>query len=187
MESFIRHYKIDPKLCDHLIKYYKNNTEYKNPGEQYLAGTGELGIDKNAKDSIDVSFYNNSKNKYVKAYFDVLSEIVQEYDKYYGLKFNIRTSDRGTNIQFYPRNGGFKTWHTERTSLRNSDRALVFMTYLNDINDGGETEFFHQKLKVKAQKGLTLLWPPDFTHLHRGIPSPTEEKIIVTGWFEFFQ
>ena len=31
------------------------------------------------------------------------------------------------------------------------------MTYLNDIKDGGETEFYYQKLKVKPEKGLTLI------------------------------
>ena len=55
------------------------------------------------------------------------------------------------------------------------------MTYLNDVSDGGETEFFHQKLKVKPVKGKTVLWPTDFTHLHRGNP-PYEAKYIATGW-----
>jgi hypothetical protein len=59
------------------------------------------------------------------------------------------------------------------------------MTYLNTIKDGGETEFLYQKIKFKPKKGLSLIWPTDFTHTHRGIPSPTEEKMIVTGWLNF--
>jgi len=59
------------------------------------------------------------------------------------------------------------------------------MTYLNDVTDEGGTEFFHQKLKVSPEKGLTLIWPVDWTHLHRGVPSPTQEKYIITGWFSF--
>ena len=59
------------------------------------------------------------------------------------------------------------------------------MTYLNDVTHKGETEFFHQKIKIKPEKGLTLIWPTDWTFTHRGIPSPTEEKYIVTGWFEY--
>ena len=57
------------------------------------------------------------------------------------------------------------------------------MTYLNDVKNGGETEFYWQKIKIKPKKGLTLIWPTEFTHLHRGIPTPIEEKYIVTGWF----
>ena len=61
-------------------------------------------------------------------------------------------------------------------------RVLVFMTYLNDVPDGG-TMFKYQDLIVPAKKGLTLIWPTDFTHTHRGIPSPTQEKWIATGWY----
>ena len=59
------------------------------------------------------------------------------------------------------------------------------MTYLNNVTDKGETEFKYYNLKVKAKAGLTLIWPPDFTHTHRGIPSPTQHKWIMTGWFDF--
>ena len=66
METFIRQYNIDPKLCDKLIKYYKNNSEYKSIGEHLIAETQTLGIDKKAKDSIDVTFFNSSQNKTIK-------------------------------------------------------------------------------------------------------------------------
>jgi hypothetical protein len=61
------------------------------------------------------------------------------------------------------------------------------MTYLNDVNDQGETEFYHQNIKIKPEKGLTLIWPADWTHTHRGITSPSENKFIVTGWYNFYQ
>ena len=64
-------------------------------------------------------------------------------------------------------------------------RLLVFMTYLNDVEDGGETEFLYQNLKVKPEKGKTLIWPSEWTHTHRGLTSKSESKFIVTGWFEF--
>jgi hypothetical protein len=38
---------------------------------------------------------------------------------------------------------------------------------------------------VQPKKGLTLIWPADWTFTHRGVPSPTQEKIITTGWFNF--
>ena len=59
------------------------------------------------------------------------------------------------------------------------------MTYLNDITDDGETEFFHQKIKIKPEKGLTVIWPADWTFTHRGIPSNTQVKYITTGWMSF--
>ena len=60
------------------------------------------------------------------------------------------------------------------------------MTYLNDITgEGGETQFYFQKIDVKPQKGLTLIWPSDWTHTHRGNPAIDEEKMIITGWIHY--
>jgi hypothetical protein len=59
------------------------------------------------------------------------------------------------------------------------------MTYLNTVTDEGETEFYHQKIKIRPEKGLTLIWGSDWTFLHRGIPSKSQEKFIITGWFNY--
>ena len=88
-----------------------------------------------------------------------------------------------TNIQYYKPKGGFKIWHSERMNKTWSNRVLVFMTYLNNVSDGG-TLFKYQKIKSPAKKGLTLIWPSDFTHTHKGEISK-KEKYIVTGWINF--
>ena len=59
------------------------------------------------------------------------------------------------------------------------------MTYLNDIKNDGGTEFFYQKTKFNAKKGLTLIWPAEWTHTHRGIISEEYEKYIITGWISY--
>lgn len=95
------------------------------------------------------------------------------------------------NIQKYnKKTGGFPSWHSENTPQRSLTpdtvhlqcRHLAWMTYLNDVEEGGETQFIHYKLSIKPRKGLTLLWPAFFTHRHRGLPSNTTEKMIATGW-----
>jgi len=58
------------------------------------------------------------------------------------------------------------------------------MTYLNDVDEGG-TEFKNQKIKLPARKGLTTIWPTDWTHTHRGVISKTQDKYIITGWFNY--
>jgi len=114
-----------------------------------------------------------------------LNEYIKEY--HYCNEYNAFSITEGTNLQFYPIGGGYKIYHTERTSNTEpfTNRHLVFMTYLNDITDKGETEFYYQKIKVKPKKGLTLIWPSDWTFTHRGIPSPTQEKAIITGWYSY--
>ena len=88
------------------------------------------------------------------------------------------------HIQHYEPNEGYFNWHCERGTHQSIQRALVFMTYLNDVEDGG-TEFLHQHLSTPAKKGLTLIWPAYWTHTHKGIVSKLKEKYIVTGWINF--
>jgi len=38
------------------------------------------------------------------------------------------------------------------------------------------------KFETESIKGLSVVWPSDFTHTHRGIISNEYEKYIVTGW-----
>ena len=70
-------------------------------------------------------------------------------------------------------------------SIINSFRVLVWMTYLNDVADGGSTTFTHQDLEVQPQKGKTLIWPAEWTHAHRGNILNSGEKYIITGWMHF--
>ena len=58
------------------------------------------------------------------------------------------------------------------------------MTYLNTVDNAG-TEFYYQKLKIPCKKGLTLIWPSDFTHTHKGIINEKKEKYILTGWLNY--
>jgi len=80
-----------------------------------------------------------------------------------------------------------RAWHMERGSLDKPivSRHLVFMTYLNDVTDGGGTEFLYQDTCVSAEKGLTLVWPAEWMFTHRGQVSPTQEKYVITGWLSF--
>lgn len=172
-------YSDNTYYCDELIQYHK--TGNKRPGMV------AQGIDTSIKDSTDVNFNNDVLSRI--GYGKVLSRCVDLYlNRYeqaqgqYG--FGIIEP---CNIIHYKPNGGFKIWHKERQSseLPSAVRHLVWMTYLNDVTDGGETEFLYQNVKIKAEKGLTLIWPSDWTHTHRGIVSPTQEKYIVTGYFSF--
>jgi len=120
-------------------------------------------------------------DKCIKAYVEeFIPKSVCEY-----LKYDI---PEPFNIQHYKKGQGFYQWHYERMSNveTNWRRSLVFMTYLNDVEDGG-TEFLNQECEVRARKNLTLIWPADWTHTHRGVISQTKEKTIITGWIKLWK
>ena len=78
---------------------------------------------------------------------------------------------------------GFASWHIEQHGHRStSDRFAVWMIYLNDVAEGGETEFIYQKLKLKPEQGTLVIWPAGLTHPHRGNPPYSNDKYILTGW-----
>jgi hypothetical protein len=179
----------DNSICDKIIDYH-------SAGHQFEGVVGDCSkddyssiIDKTAKDSIEVVLNNNMK-LYIE-YFNQLSQCINHYtNKYqYADAYEPWAVIEQTNIKKYNPEAGYHRYHTERCSAipPNSTRHLVFMTYLNDVTDEGETEFYYQKLKVKPEKGLTIIWPADWTFTHRGIPSKTQTKYIVTGWYSYIK
>jgi hypothetical protein len=180
-QSFIAGWYLDNSdICDELIQFYKDSPEKH-------AGITSTKMDKAVKDSTDVT----AKGKVAQKYGAQLQTVVEEYIKKYPY-CNYYAAWSMTSpivVQHYNPGQGFHAWHCERETIKepNSTRHLVFTTYLNDVTDDGETEFFHQNVKIKPEKGLTVLFPADWTFTHRGITSKTQEKYIATGWFNFVQ
>jgi prolyl 4-hydroxylase len=185
-ESFIGEFSMTNKdICDDLIYFFKNNVERHRKGIVSKKGVDQ--IDEEHKTSIDLEFpITSSMENVAKRYLNQLKICTDAYiNKFkYCNEYSTFGIVEPINIQYYPPYiGNFKKWHTERHH-KNCDRHLVFMTYLNNVNTGGETEFYHQKISIKPIKGKTLIWPADWTHTHRGNSSP-EEKYIITGWLNY--
>lgn len=93
------------------------------------------------------------------------------------------------NLQKYQQNsGGYPHWHSEIFPTHNGDalhRALLFMFYLNDVEDGGETDFFYQQQSIKPKAGRMVIAPAGFTHTHRGQIPKSGDKYIATSWVLF--
>ena len=79
---------------------------------------------------------------------------------------------------------GFHLWHYENILRRYSDRRLVLQLYLNDVRDGGETEFLYYSKRITPKQGQFLIYPATFTHSHRGNPPLSGNKYIITSWVE---
>lgn len=78
---------------------------------------------------------------------------------------------------------GYHTWHIEHgKSYPFQARAFAFSIYLNDVEDGGETEFLNFSTRVKPKTGRIVIWPAAFPYIHRGNPPLSGEKYILTSW-----
>lgn len=82
--------------------------------------------------------------------------------------------------------GEFYHWHIDGGSHEFSQRQLVAIWYLNDVEGpGGKTEFSFQDVQIKPEQGKLLLFPPFWTHEHRGETLSTGVKYIATTWVVF--
>ena len=94
------------------------------------------------------------------------------------------------NIQKYQQNkGGYPHWHSEQFPQNGHNEALhrvvLYMFYLNDVEEGGETEFYYQQRKISPKKGTMVIAPAGFTHSHRGNRPVSGDKYIATSWLMF--
>ena len=184
--TFISSWMIEPSsLCDNLIEYFESNKNKQKKGY-----SGSI-INTNNKDSTDISI--NPKdillpgNEIFNQYFEELFQCHKDYISQWSfLKEKSKKFEIGTfNLQRYKPGQHFKKIHTERFSIDSLHRIFVFMTYLNDVQEGGSTYFSHYDLEIQPQKGLTLIWPAEWTHAHKGNVLKEGYKYIITGWINF--
>ena len=172
-------------LCDEIIDFFETHREKQEPGQS----AGAVNLD--SKNSTDITVHPRDlelqEYKATKEYIDCLFACYKDYTEQFPFLGSImpNTFIGSFNIQKYLPGGHFKLPHSERTSIQNSFRVLAWMSYLNDVEDGGTTAFTHQNMEVKPQKGKTLIWPAEWTHAHIGNIVTSGEKYIITGWMHF--
>ena len=91
------------------------------------------------------------------------------------------------NMQKYLANkGGYHHFHSEifpkDPQCEQLHRVLLWMYYLNDVDEGGETEFYYQERKLKPKAGTLVIAPAGFTHTHKGHVPRSGHKYILTSW-----
>lgn len=109
---------------------------------------------------------------------DYLANVpLKKYESYQDLIFNTIKIQRTLPTE------GFHSWHIETSgTLMNKTRIVAYTIYLNDVKDGGETEFLYQSKRVQAKKGRIVIWPAGFPFAHRGNSPLSGEKYIMTSW-----
>lgn len=121
-------------------------------------------------ESYDQAFYK-SLNIGLKRYNNFIPE---EYIKNKAL--SELGNDTGYQIQ-RTQPGDYYIWHHDQTTTR----LLTFIWYLNDIKDGGYTEFI-DGTRIQPEAGKLVMFPATWDFLHRGVSPKTETKYLCTGW-----
>ena len=180
MENLIFTDKIDEGVCRNLINIFECNEKHHFKGE--VATEGDNTVDYSQKKCIDMEL-NNFNLPVIDEYHNQLQKLLMGYiQRYPEVNKLPKFTSTIARIQKYDKDGHFNVWHFER-GVGNLNRCLVYMTYLNDVEEGGETYFKYQDMKVKPEVGKTLIWPSDWTHTHKGVSPKSGLKYIATGWY----
>ena len=172
-------------LCDQIIALFEKNKKLHKIGKTLS------GLNQTFKKTTDITIapndLQNIKFKCINNYIEELHKCFVDYQNQWPfVKSHIKNVDiGGFNIQKYSPGDHFAKIHSERTNLRNLHRVFAWMTYLNDVEDGGTTNFTHYDLKIKPEIGKTLIWPAEWTHAHSGEILNSGKKYIITGWLHF--
>lgn len=94
------------------------------------------------------------------------------------------------NVQKYSKGkGNYGYWHSEIFPQLPDNKALhrilLILVYLNDVEEGGETDFYYQNKSVKPKAGSIVIAPCGFTHTHRGNVPISSDKYVIASWVSF--
>ena len=181
--SFIYEKKnaLDKEFCDDVIRRFEHHSE-----DQYQGRIGQHATqDTSIKHSTDIVVSGKSHWSDVdRALFKSLGVAMREFRNRFTY-FKGPFKDMGYGIQ-RTKPGEFYHWHIDGGSHDFSQRQLVAIWYLNDVaGPGGETEFLFQNVKIKPEQGKLILFPPFWTHEHRGVELHAGVKYIATTWVVF--
>ena len=170
---------IKPKTCRKLIEIYEEN---KSSHER---------LDNDRRPNFtQLNFTNIHRNnrEYANIHQSIVSIIKQKRDEYF--EFVHRRCFPDTHqlefirIKKYENNGEdeFDT-HVDVIDHSSAKRYLAYLWYLNDIEEGGETNF--DGLTIRPESGKLLVFPPMWMFPHNGKPPVSEPKYIMSTYLHY--
>lgn len=182
-------YAISPLLCKTIIDMYEEEDE------RYNGITGS-GYNPSIKETLDFiipnsvsrwerinTFLNKELVKNVKNYLNELN-VIDNFNvlspAYIGGDF--LQYDSFMIQKYFINKGKFEYHHDFFCDFEKSRyRIITFIFYLNDVDEGGETEIWGHT-HIKPTTGKLLLFPACWTFPHCGKMPISSDKYIITGW-----
>jgi hypothetical protein len=77
--------------------------------------------------------------------------------------------------------------HCDTWNGASMQRFLVYFWYLNDVEDGGETEIYglDRPIRVQPRRSRLIMFPTGFQYLHAGLMPRSGPKYIVGGYLHY--
>ncbi len=172
---------LSKKVCKDIIKRFKKDDRKKQ-------GATTLGLDLDVKKCVDLHISNledwkDIDNILFKSSDDNLKEYLDKIKVDDKIFFNMDTlRDTGYLVKRY-KPGDYFNWHSDRNYENGWSRVVACVWYLNDITEGGYTEFAHGR-KIYPKTGQLIMFPASWTFPHRAVTPKVDTKYVITSFIE---
>jgi len=173
------------EVCNDMIRLFEEE-------DNRYAGIITSGLNTQIKDTTDfIITEGGSRWKRINQLLaNELNNNVIEYvktcdnmggDKYHS--FGPCMSTMSMQLQKYNKDVGKYVYHNDSLCdfKEKQVRRITFMWYLNNVEEGGETEFW-SKYMIKPTAGKLVLFPACWTFPHKAKVPTSSDKYIITGW-----
>jgi prolyl 4-hydroxylase len=166
-------------VCTKLISYFEESNE-KIPAYVYN------GAEPNAerKGTVVILPKDGMIGKLRQEILTITRHYISEFGKeHHGLNVMVTEPFLLTNprIEKIGIGEGFD-WHMDARQHQSDRRFLTVLYYLNDQDKGGETSFYYQGINMIPKHGRLVLFPPFWTHIHKG-GTPLKTPKYTLGMF----
>ena len=189
--NLVSHYReaIPLDLCDDIISYYKNNGN-----DVYSSGIADndsprIKLNTSLRVSNELILYHNKNT--TKGLYDKLIDSIMPITNKWINNHPAVNQQLGSayyedvHILRYEPNKGHYGYHSDDDGPTVDNRVLSIIIYLNDVSEGGETEFAYIDVSpIKPSKGDVLVFPSGWTHLHKGNMPISNSKYICVTWLK---
>lgn len=173
---------IPDEWCDLIVEWFNTNKEYQRPGRVVNNNDDQTVVE-------EVKVATQSIVPFGTPMFDLMTEICHmSYDSYLNVVERAPIEDvyfRDYSVRVYEKNVGFFKPHVDQHAGGTVYRLFAIILYLNDVNEGGETEFGTLNKKVKPEKGKVLMFPCNFLYPHHANIPISDPKYIATAFLNF--
>ena len=159
---------ISKETCDHLISLYdKREAEHKKT----------ICYDFHEVNMMQSKAFKGVSQQFVGLMRGIYERYSSQYEFFPKTKYF-----EEPRIKRYEPNEGVFNWHTDNTTTESSKRILVMFFYLNDVEEGGETQF--KDMSVKPKAGSVVCFPPTWQYPHKGCTPISGPKYVISSYVQ---
>ncbi|WP_297926063.1 2OG-Fe(II) oxygenase [Metallibacterium sp.] len=172
---------LDRGFCDQLIVQFEEMKD-----RWYRGGTAQMsGLAESSWAELNISTFADDAFKGF--FLSLIDKYLSEYNNRLKLTRSVPLRPRYEDLRMkkysVAANDKFQP-HFDSTDIHPL-RYLVFLWYLNNVADGGETEFCDLGIRVQARAGRLLMFPPYWMYQHAGLPPLSNDKYILSTYLLF--